>query len=389
MINIENPADCCGCTACMSICGKHAITMKADEYGFLYPTVNIDKCTDCGLCDVTCPVKYRKVQNTYESTIKNAFAVRLKDVVDLNNSSSGGAFWGIVQYVIGKSGVVCGATYNEDMQVIHKIAYTLEESRQFQGSKYSQSNISGIYQKIKRLLNTGRLVLFSGTPCQNDGLLRYLRKQYSNLITVDIICHSIPSPRYFRDYLSRIEKNQKKVIVDIKMRDKSLGWGKDSYVYKFSDGNSVHNPSDIKCWQLIFESGYITRDSCFECQYTNKRRVTDFTIGDFWDFGKLRTDIYSEKGTSVLFVNTSKANDLFKKIKDSFYCWSIKPEEYEQPRLTTHLNRPQQYFDFKSIYVKKGFKASYDKYFAIRPSLCFRCKYLFLRLLSKLSKKNS
>ena len=355
--------------------------MRPDHYGFLYPVINSERCVECGLCERVCPLIYRKEECDYSNTIIESYALRLKDEEALLKSSSGGAFWAIVKYVIKNGGSVCGATYNENMEVVHKVASTLEEARSFQGSKYSQSNIVGIFPIIKDLLKTGRVVLFSGTPCQNDGLLRFLGKSFDNLITVDIICHSVPSPRYFKEYLLYLEGKYKKTIKDIKMRDKSLGWGKDSYVYYFSEGGSVHNPGDLRCWQTIFESGYITRESCFECQYTNKRRVTDFTIGDFWDFDNLRGDIHSDKGTSVMLLNSEKSIRLFQQIKNDCMYWPVSAIEYEQPRLKYHSERPLVYYDFKETYIKRGFRKSYMVYFYPRQNFLLRVKQYLRRII--------
>lgn len=363
MIKITNPAECCGCTACASICSKEAITMVENEKGFFYPLIDSQKCIACGLCVSVCPLKKRKVIHATKSNIKASFAMRIKNKSILSQSSSGGAFSLLAKYVIEQNGIVCGASYDENLIVRHTFSDNVSDCRKFRGSKYSQSDVRGVFLEIKKYLNSGRIVLFTGTPCQCDGLVTYLRKPYDNLITADVICHSIPSPKYFKQYLSMVEHKYQKKLREVLMRDKSKGWGVDSYKYIFNDGSSKLNPTNIKCWQQIFESGLITRESCFDCQYTNLIRATDFTIGDFWDFDNKRPEIKSKEGTSVILLNTNKAIHIFDEVKEQTEFWSICEEEFMQPRLRTSSARPFDYDLFWELYLQNGFDYSYSDNF--------------------------
>ncbi len=364
MVIIERPQDCCGCTACASICPHGAIQLKANNKGFLYPQINGDVCVECGLCLKTCPILDRRDLQIKESTVKESFALRYRDKDVLYHSSSGGAFYAIAEFVINNGGVVFGAAYDHNMRVSHSFATTLDGCRAFMGSKYSQSDMSGVMEKVKEFLVDGRMVLFTGTPCQNHGLLKYLKKTYNNLITTDIICHSVPSPTFFMSYLKMIEKRFKDKVINISMRDKTLGWGvTESYRYFFSSGKEVLNPRNIVGWQNIFESGFITRECCFDCQYTNLNRVTDFTIGDFWDSHHLRPDLMSKEGTSVVLVNTEKAVELLNKIYNTIDLWPVFENEFLQPRLQNCTKKPEKYDEFWRFYFRKGFRRTYLHFF--------------------------
>lgn len=370
MIDIKSYKDCCGCTACVSICSHNVISLRETPEGFMYPNVDQGKCVHCGLCLTVCPLLHKTSKT--DNTVKNAYALRHKNADILYNSSSGGAFFALVQYVISAGGMVFGAVYDESMHVVHTYSTTLEGCYKFQGSKYSQSNLAGIFEKVKYFLKEGKIVLFSGTPCQNHGLLLYLKKKYDNLITVDIICHSVPSPRIFTDYIGMIQRRYNDIIINVSMRDKTLGWGTtESYRYYFKSGKEILNPKGFVGWQHIFESGLITRESCFDCHYTNLNRVTDFTIGDFWDIGNLRPELRSKSGTSILLVNTEKAQTILNHLRDSLYLWPVTESEYLQPRLQEPSKRPNKYDDFWDLYHSKGFKASYN-YFFPTPSILKR-----------------
>lgn len=304
MIRIINKEDCCGCSACVSICPKTAINFIQDSEGFNYPHVDVDKCVECGLCEKTCPIIQRK---SIDKTVANPLqykAVRIKDKKILSESSSGGAFSILADIIFDLNGCVCGVEYSEEGLPHHIIIDSKAELYKLRGSKYVQSNILGIFPAIKQRLLKGQYVLFSGTSCQVDGLKKYLRKDYANLLTVDLVCHSIPSPLIYKEYLTYCSKKLKKEIVSIDMRyKKTYGWShRYSYRYCFKDGKSVIDSPFVVNWGRLFFSEMINRPSCGVCQYANLNRVSDFTVADFWDDDKKRTDIYSKEGTSLLSI---------------------------------------------------------------------------------------
>lgn len=338
MIDITDKRKCCGCTACQSICKKGAIEMLADEEGFLYPSVNMDKCTQCGLCERVCPIANRK-DTKREKSYLDLFALRIRNHDILMKSSSGGAFSAIAEYVISQGGIVVGATYNAKMQVVHSFASNYDEYAKMRGSKYSQSNLIGVFKRCKEILcseqTKDKLLLFSGTPCQIHGLKRFLIRDFKNLITVDIVCHSIPSPQVFSDYIKYVNNFFNDHLTNIQMRYKQKrGWSqKYSYRYVFESGKSYVDPEGLFNWGIIYFSHVINRPSCEICPYTNLDRVGDFSIADFWDENKLRSDIYSKEGTSLFIINSQKGQDLFKHITANVKVWEISEQEAMQPCL--------------------------------------------------------
>lgn len=207
MIQITDKSQCCGCTACASICTHNAITMKPDTMGFLYPVVDLNKCINCGLCDKVCTFNdnYDKSLNLQNP---KAYAARHKNLSELRYSRSGAAFIAISDEIIQNGGVVYGAGYTDHFRVVHKRATTKEERNEFKGSKYVQSDLTGIFRQVRKDLQNDLTVLFSGTPCQTAALNRFVGiKLRKKLILVDIICHSVPSPFIWQDYLTYIEKS--------------------------------------------------------------------------------------------------------------------------------------------------------------------------------------
>ena len=234
MIKVVNPEDCCGCSACASICAKDAIAMVPDALGFLCPQVNLDKCVDCGLCEKVCSFndRYDKSLNLLKP---DAYAVRHKDVNEIEKSRSGAAFVAISDYILENGGVVYGAGYAKHFRVIHKRATTKEERDEFRGSKYVQSDMNNVFRQVKEDLKNGLVVLFSGTPCQTSGLNAFVGKKLrENLFLVDIVCHGVPSPYIWEDYLCYLEKKQGSEIYWVNFRDKQeFGWTAHKETFKF------------------------------------------------------------------------------------------------------------------------------------------------------------
>ena len=366
MIKIENPANCCGCTACANICNRKAINMTEDKEGFLYPVADCDLCNNCGLCEKVCPITKRK--NKKESNkYKELYAVRHKDEDVLLNSSSGGAFSALADWFIQNDGVVYGAVYNEKMQVVHSRATTTNEYSEMRGSKYSQSDLQGTFLKCKEDLKEGKLVLFTGTPCQIAGLKSFLMRPYENLITVDLVCHAVPSPRVFADYVDSVNKKFKDTLKSINMRyKKSCGWSHSySFCYSFCSGKEMVDPIGFSNWGRYFFSGCIDRPSCHQCLFTNFDREGDFTIADFWDDLMLRPDIKSSKGTSLFMINTEKGSMLFPKIK-SLRSWKISEYESLQRCLIKPSDASPRREEFWNCYLENGYEETMRKFFPVR-----------------------
>ena len=313
MIEVDDKRNCTGCTACKSICPRDAITMVSDNEGFLYPLLNHGLCVNCGLCDKVCPLPKRDNQDNACSCL-DAYVAHYCNNDDIwYESASGGVFTAITNYVLENDGVVYGAAYNKEWEVEHSSASSISDAVKFRGSKYVQSKLNDTFREIKSNLLSGQLVLFSGTPCQVAGLKSYLKKDYQNLITVDLLCHCVPSPRIFKDYINYIQNRYKKKISKINMKDKTLGWNsfQTPRIY-FEDGTSIFNIEDTKLWETIFYSHIAVRPSCYSCRFSNLNRVGDFTIGDYWGVEKFHPEFCVPNGASILLINSRKGQEAFR-----------------------------------------------------------------------------
>lgn len=369
MIKLSNKSDCCGCTACLSICKHNAISFKEDQEGFFYPHFDEEKCIDCGLCEKVCPIiHYKYVPKVADPKI---YAAINKNHKQYMQSSSGGIFILLCEYILSRNGIVCGAIYDKDFNVKHSFARTLEECKGLQGSKYVQSDIREIYPKIKSLLNTGKAVLFSGTPCQVAGLKLYLRKDYENLYTVDLICHGVPSPRIFQDYLSFIKG--KKHISAINMKSKSATKGTAIRI-DFTDGKYIRQTLKTDLWNKLYFGHLIIRPSCHDCLFTHYNRTGDITIGDAWKVNKYFPDFFPNRNLSLIIINSFKGHLLFNSIKDSLYSIRISQEQSKQPQLeySTPIN-PKRDFFWKD-YQYKGWGYIVKKYLDYTTYTCLKEK---------------
>lgn len=353
MIQIKDKADCCGCTACASICPKDAITMEPDTLGFKYPKVDLDKCIDCGLCEKVCAFNdnYDKSLNLKEPEI---YAARHKDMHEIETSRSGAAFIAISDYILENGGIVYGVGYKDHFRVAHKRATTKEERNEFKGSKYVQSDLDEIFRQVKEDLKQGNTVLFSGTPCQTAGLNSYIGKKLrENLVLVDIVCHGVPSPYIWRDYLAYIEKKYKNEVLKVNFRDKTrIGWSGHIESFVFENGEKIES----KIYTDLFCKHIMLRPSCGNCHYTNFKRPSDITLADFWGWEKTDPNInIDDKGISLIFVNTGKGCVLLDKIKDRTTIIPTEMENCIQPNLKHPTKFNPKWNSFEQEYKRKGF----------------------------------
>ena len=367
MVNLPHKNDCCGCTACESICSHKAITMEPDDEGFLYPIVNENLCVGCHLCENTCPVLERDKQGkTLEIEEQQYYALRCKDEDVLYNSSSGGVFSVVANYVFKHGGAVVGVEFSEDMEVRHVIITNSENLQKLRGSKYVQSNIQGIYPEVRRLLLQGKMVLFTGTPCQVHALKEFIRKPFENLITIDLICHATPSPKIFKEYINYLNNHYHSKVMWMNMRDKEKrGWGDPHSIrLQLPDNQYVIDDSNIVQWPRIYFSRLIDRPSCHHCRYTNFKREGDLTMADFLDLNNMRPDLYSKKGTSLLIVNTLKGKSLFKEICNEFDYYIVSKEEASQPCLNKPIAKAIDREWYWEYYDNHTFKQTINLFFS-------------------------
>ena len=310
MINIPK-SKCIGCGACHDICPKSCIEMKADKEGFSYPDVNKALCINCGACEKVCPA----LNPIKKARVKSAFGAYNKDDKIRLNSSSGGFFFLAASYILDKGGVVFGAAFDDRFQVRHIAVEKKEELPKIMASKYVQSNTAGVFLSVKSYLKKGRTVLFSGTPCQNNALSLYLKKDYPNLLKADIICHGVPSPQIWDKYLCYTGKGKK--ASDVRFREKSQGWSRYHTKIIFENGYVYDSCFKDDLYSKLFLSDLILRPSCYECPAKNDNRASDITIADFWGIGNLLPELNDDKGTSLIIINNDKGKQLFDSVKDS------------------------------------------------------------------------
>ena len=331
----KNKKDCNGCGVCALKCPKKAITMQYDNEGFLYPIINKNKCISCDLCKKICPnVDYKK------NTDNKCYIAINKNKSELMNSSSGGCFLPIAKYIISKDGYVFGAVYDKNLNVHHEYANKTSDLKQFQGSKYVRSNLKNSFEKIKEFLEEGKYILFSGTPCQCQGLRTYLGKNYTNLYTCEVICHANPSPKVFKYYKKNLESKKNKKIINIQFRAKKNGWKNQKTIIIYEDMSEEQENS----FYYGFVRELFNRPSCHNCHFCSTNRLSDFTIGDAWGIEKLNSDIIdNDTGISLLCINTRKGHELKKYLDDVLNLTEVNTKKafnYNHHRnVPKHINR--------------------------------------------------
>lgn len=341
MIQITEKTDCCGCGACVQRCPNACIIMHEDEQGFLYPKVDTAKCIDCGVCEKVCPVlnhgEPRQPLVCY-AAIHHDEKIRLA-------SSSGGVFTALAEYVIANSGVVFGARFNEKWEVVHDYTETIEGLAAFRGSKYVQSTIGDNYRLAELFLKDGRQVLFTGTPCQIAGLNNYLRKEYENLLSVEVACHGVPSPLVWREYIK--DKNP----TSINFRDKRNGWKE--YGLNINTRNSeFHECFRNNLYMKAFLRNYSLRSSCFLCRLKSGASNCDILIADFWGIDNVLPNLLKDKGVSIILPYSKKGNDILQFIKLHFYDSEYSQALAYNPAITDSSVKPKAYDFFWKKFKK-------------------------------------
>jgi coenzyme F420-reducing hydrogenase beta subunit len=382
MVLFDKKEECCGCSACKSICPVSAIQMLPDDEGFLYPSIDHSKCINCGKCKNTCAFQngYNTDNNLKEPQV---YAVRHKDISEVETSRSGAMFIAISDYILQNNGVVYGVGYKDHFRVTHKRATTKNERNEFKGSKYVQSDINDTFELVKEDLKNGLLVLFSGTPCQTAGLYSYLNNvNKEKLFVCDIVCHGVPSPYIWRDYLVYIEKKYKDRIISVNFRDKSNGWKnqEESFVL-------LKNKRKIfsKTYANLFFKKNILRISCGFCKYTNIKRPSDITLGDYWGYERVSASFNTDnKGVSLVLINSLKGQNVFESIKNEITYLESSIEKCLQP----NLQKPTLISPFRKKfwinYKKYGFKYIYVEHSVIKfLSRIKKCKQKLKTLIVK------
>lgn len=377
MIDIEDKSKCCGCHGCYNICPQNAIEMIPDEKGFWYPKVDKEKCINCGLCDKICPI----LNKTEIKNEPQVFAAYNKDEKTRKESSSGGVFTLLAEKILEKNGVVFGARFDGDFNVIHDFVEKKEDLEVFRGSKYVQSKIGDTYRKAEGFLKDNRPVLFTGTPCQIEGLKTFLRKDYENLYTQDLICHGVPSPKVWRKYLDFREKRDASHPVRINFRQKDNGWNLYALLLQYNNNNNVYktNHHDDLFMQTFLQNVCL-RESCYDCSFKSKHRKSDITLADFWGIDQILPEMNDDKGTSLVIINSEKGQKLFEKVQENLV---VKEVDFE-----TSIQFNQSMFKSENPHKNRNkFFQNLDKLeFDKLVKKCIPKRSLLRRFLSKAKK---
>lgn len=360
MIEITEKTKCCGCTACYNVCPKRAITMEADEEGFLYPQVDRSKCVNCGICNKVCPVEEKP---KVSEKICGAYAMRAKDSDVLMSSTSGGFMTPLIEYVLNCEGVICAASYDDNFQVVHTIIDEKDELEigKIRGSKYVQSYLGDSFSKIKKYLDEQRMVCFVGTTCQVNGLKAYLRKDYKELITVDLVCHGSPSPKLWKKYLDFQKEKYHSEVQEVVFRNKTYGYHSGTMKIRFANGKKYFGSARVDYMLKSFFKEIASRPICYQCPFKTLERCSDFTIYDCWHAAELVPGLSDDdRGYTNVMVQSNKGKKILEKIRESYDIYQVdnqKAIELDGPMVLhsaiPHNRRDEYYMNIDSENLKE------------------------------------
>jgi coenzyme F420-reducing hydrogenase beta subunit len=368
MISVKSESNkCCGCGLCSMICPNHAISMKSDNEGFLFPFIQKESCIDCGLCLEYCVFSEKYVQ-IYGNNSSNIYIARIKDKNILMKSASGGMFSLLSDAVLKMNGCIYGAVFDEQQKVIHIRADSANDRNKMRGSKYVQSDICEMYKYITDDLENGNYVLFTGTPCEVGAVAAFVKQKKINnehLFLCDLICHGVCSPMIWDKYIGYVKK-EIGPIKQINMRDKLYGDGYNMTI--LGEAGVYRKNGGADPFIRIFQKNYALRKSCFKCPYKKTLRVSDITIGDFQNAPKHYSKYSDKKGVSVVLINSEKGHRLFTDCMTEAEVNASTLQEAMQPNLQkqigSSLSRDRFFEDvqthsFENIlkkYTEVGFK---------------------------------
>lgn len=377
MLAIADKSKCAGCSACMEACSFDAIRMIADDEGFYYPVVDKKLCKNCAICEKVCPFK-EKAKSSADA--QEAFVVKHRDVGVLKKSTSGGAFTALSDYVLDLGGAVYGAVYDENMVVTHIRATSRQERDRMRGSKYVQSNIGTCFSEVKRDLQDGKYVLFTGTPCQVAGLKSGLNGEYERLICCDLICWGVSSPLIFSEHIKLLQTKREKRIVDYQFRPKKWGYRNYKPLVCYEDGKEIHSTPYTDLYQSVYYSRIATRPSCNQCPYSNLERYGDITIGDCNEVENVFPDFGSFDGVSLMLLNTAKGKELFQNISEKLISRSVNINSVLQEPLRHHAKSNANYRNFFDCYHQHGYRKAINLIWGENYALKYYIKKFLKRI---------
>lgn len=350
---VQEKESCTGCGMCAAICPSSAIQMQMDSHGFLHPTVDTAKCTDCGLCTRKCPVS-TPPQVSAHTDVLTGYA---KDETLLSVSSSGAIFPVLAAEIIRRGGIVFGAAFDENFDVVHTSAETLSELAALCSSKYVQSCVpADCYSQVKKTLAAGRWVYFSGMPCQVAALKSYLGREYETLITQDTACHSVPSPMVWKDYVTELERQHGGKLTGFSFRNKTTGWESYCVRAEFNNGRKFQQPAIDNPYQRGFLKGLYSRNSCFSCRFKGIERCSDITLADYWGVKGIQPETYNPQGTSLILLHSDKGRALLDNCKDKLQTETAADGAFAlNPAVLTPIQKSARYDEFWTSYGEVPF----------------------------------
>lgn len=366
MIKITDKSQCCGCEACRSVCRKKCISMKADKEGFLYPSVDLSQCIDCKLCEKVCPV----LHPVFSEENPMAFVGINNDIKIRLQSSSGGIFTLLAEQILLKGGVVFGACFDKYWNVVHSYTETIEGLARFRGSKYVQSYIGDSFLQARKFLDEGREVLFSGTPCQVAGLKNFLRIPYQNLLTIDVVCHGVPSPKVWQSYLYESVCKTYNIrrsysfsladeIMNINFRLKEKGWKTYHIRIEYQNGKKDSISAAKNTYIQAFLSDLSLRPSCYACSAKLHHVQSDITLADFWGIEQLCPEVDDDKGCGLILVHNNHVLSLLKSLDCQLQEQKLDEAIAFNPSIIHSVKEPVNRNFFYMMLDKIGFTFSY------------------------------
>lgn len=357
-----NSDECTGCMACFNICKAKAIKMSEDKEGFLYPTIDSSRCIECGECRKVCP----SIENIKDSLERQeVYACWSKNKKVRKVSSSGGIFTELANAILEENGVVYGVKIDDQGRAVHFRGVSVEDIKEMQGSKYIQSDIGQCFCDAKADLDAGKKVLFTGTPCQIAGLKKFLKKQYDNLMSCDLVCHGVPSPKIFNDYVELMEEIHGARLQRIWFRDKSKGWEEYCMKIIFENGKVYKKSTYNDVFVRGFLRNYYLRPKCYNCLYANTNRVADITLGDFWGYKRESWKARNtDKGISMCMINSDNGQRLFEKVASNLVVYKKTLSEAIAGNhcLIGSFDMPENRNKFWTDYREKGYRYIIQKY---------------------------
>ncbi|WP_050750091.1 Coenzyme F420 hydrogenase/dehydrogenase, beta subunit C-terminal domain [Amedibacillus dolichus] len=364
MIDKLKKDECCGCTSCYNACPTSAITLRKDELGYLYPSIDEKKCVKCNLCEKVCPSLNKKA----DVKIKNAYIGRSVSSFVLDNSASGGIATALALNFVKRGAIVYGAVYNDKFEVVHSRIDKEEDIHKISGSKYIQSKIGDTFKNIELDLISGKDVLFIGTPCQVNGLNTFIRSNKENLYTIDFVCHGVCSPSIWSDYIHFIEHKNKSNIEKVDFRDKMIGYRSTGMGIEFKNGKKYFGSPRIDLMLKIFYSDKLSRDACYNCENKSTNRLSDLTLFDCWnpsDYLDIEDD---NRGYTKILVNTENGQKIINYCKDIIVYQvnykQILPKKAKNA-YNSSIGRQEDRNDIIQEYIYKGFEICVDKFFKV------------------------